>query len=28
LKLPDATFKELSDVTPPPASYRVSSISK
>ena len=28
LKLPDAAFKELSDVTPPPASYRVSSISQ
>jgi pyridoxine 4-dehydrogenase len=28
LKLPDAAFQELSAVTPPPASYRVSSISK
>jgi pyridoxine 4-dehydrogenase len=28
LQLPDAAFRELSDVTPPPASYRVSSISK
>jgi pyridoxine 4-dehydrogenase len=28
LQLPDAAFKELSDVTPPPASYRASSISK
>jgi pyridoxine 4-dehydrogenase len=27
LALPDAAFKELSDVTPPPVSYRVSSIS-
>ena len=27
LELPDAAFKELSNVTPPPVSYRVSSIS-
>ena len=28
LELPDAAFKELSNVTPPPVSYRVSSIPK
>src|SRR6202044_4236257 len=28
LQLPDAAFKELSNVTPPPVSYRVSSIPK
>jgi hypothetical protein len=28
LELPDAAFTELSNVTPPPVSYRVSSIPK